>query len=98
MLGCKVEDVLMGRIAQKRAALYAAGQRRGAIRDIAPWGDETADVEAPVGMEILDDPIVALHRGQWLPDVSQMGDPIRTGTGRPEMPDELARGHHTRGQ
>lgn len=94
MLGGKVQDRLMGRIAQKRTALDTALQRGGAIRDGTPLGHETTHVEAPVGMEMIDDPIVALHHRPLLNDGGQRGGPIRTGAGRAEMPDELARWHH----
>src|SRR3954471_5569655 len=98
MLGGKVENMLMGWIAQKRAALYAALQRLGTIRHVTPLGDELADGETPVGIEVIDDPIVTCHRRQLLHDVGQMGGPIRTGAGLPEIPDEMARWHHKRGQ
>jgi len=98
MLGRKVEHMLMGRIAQKRAALDAALQRGGAIRDVTPLGDETTNVEAPMGIEIVDHPIVPLHRGELLDDMGQMRGPIRTGTSLAEIPHELSRWNHERGQ
>lgn len=98
MLGCKVEDMLMGRIAQKRASLHAAVQGLGEGRDATPLGDKTTDLEAPVGIEIVDHPIVALHGGLLLPDIGQMSSPISTGTGLTEIPHEVARRNHERGQ
>src|SRR6266487_3105201 len=91
MLGREVEDMLMGRIAQERSSLHVAPQGLGEVRDVTPLGDAPADLEAPVGIEIVDHPIVALHRGQLLHDVGQMGCPIRTGTGLTEIPHELSR-------
>lgn len=98
MLGREVEDLLMGRIAQERAALHAAVSGLGEGRDVTPLGDEPADRKAPGGLERIDHPIIALHRGQLLHDVGQMGSPIRTGTGLTEMPHELSRRDHEGGQ
>lgn len=98
MLRGKVKNMLMGQIAQERAARYTALQPLRAIRELAPVGDETADIEAPVGIEVIDDPLVALHRGEVWHDVGQMGCPIYTGAGLPEMPNEMTRRHDKRGQ
>jgi hypothetical protein len=69
MLGRKVEHMRMGRIAQERPALCAAVQGLGGEGELTPLGHETADLKAPVGIEIVDDPIVALHCGQLVHDV-----------------------------
>jgi len=98
MLGRKVEDMLMGRIAQERAALHAALQGLRAVWDVTPVGDEPADRKAPVGIEIINHPIIALHRRQLLHDVHEMGGPIRTGAGLPKIPYELARRDDEGGQ
>ena len=98
MLRGKVEDMRVGRITQERAALHAALQGLRALGDVAPLGDEPADLQAPVGIEIIDHPIIALHRGQLLHDVPQMGGPIHTGAGLPEMPHKLARRDDEGGQ
>ena len=98
MLGRKVKDMLMGRIAEERTPLGASMQGLRDKGDRTPLGHETADLEAPVGIEIIDHPIIALHRGQLLHDVPQMGGPIHTGAGLPEMPHKLARRDDEGGQ
>jgi len=98
MLGRKVKHMLMGRIAQERPALHTAAQGLGEVRDVTPLGHEPADLKAPMGIEIVDHPIVTLHRGELVHDVGQMGGPIRTGTGLAEIPQELPRWDHKRGQ
>ncbi len=98
MLRGKVEDMLMGWIAQERAALHTALQGLGAVGDVTPLGDEPTDLEAPMGIESIDYPIIALHRGQLLHDVRQMGCPIYTGAGLPEMPHKLTRRDDEGGQ
>ena len=94
MLGRKVKHMRMGRIAQERPALHAAAQRLGEVRDVTPLGHEPADRKAPMGIEIVDHPIVPLHGGELVHNVGQMGGPIRTGTGLAEIPHKLPRGDH----
>ena len=61
MLGRKVHPMRMGRIAEERPPLCAAGQSLGGAGDRTPWGHETADIQTPRGRESIDDPSVALH-------------------------------------
>ena len=63
MLGGKVKHMLMGRIAQERPALRTAAQGLGEVRDVTPLGHELAELKAPMGIEIVDHPIVSQHRG-----------------------------------
>jgi hypothetical protein len=98
MLGRKVQDMLMGRIAEERTPLGASMQGLRDKGDRTPLGHETADLEAPVGIEIIDHPIVALHSGQLAYDVGQMYGPICAGAGLAQMPHELSRRHHEGGQ
>ena len=94
MLRWKVTHMFMGRITEERAPLGASVQGLGGEGERTPWGHETADLETPMGIEIIDDPIVALHSGQLAYDVGQMCGPIRTGAGLAQMPHEVSRRHH----
>ena len=98
MLGRKVEDMLMGRIAQECAALHAAPQSLRAVGNVTPLSAAPADLKAPVGIESINHPIIALHRRELLDDVREMGGPIRTGARLAEMPHELARRDDAGGQ
>lgn len=98
MRGREVEDMRVDRITQEGAALHAALQGLRAGGDVAPLGDEPADLKAPVGLEIIDHPILALPRRQLLHDVREMGGPIRTGTRLAEIPHQLARRDDEGGQ
>ena len=98
MLGRKVQDMLMGRIAEERPPRSASLQGLGDTGDRTPWGYETADVETPVGIELIHHPIVALHSGQLADDVGQMRGPICTGAGLAQMPPEVSRWPHEGGQ
>ena len=98
LLGGKVQDRPMGRIAAERAPLEASLQVRGEKGDRTPVGHATADRETPVGIEIIHPPSVALHRGQWVDDMGQRGGPIRTGTGLAQMPHAVSCRPHAGGQ
>ena len=98
MLRRKVKDMLMGRITQESASLAPALQGLGSKRELTPCCDQATHIQAPVGIEIIDHPIVALHRGQLVHHVRQMGRPIRTGAGLAQMPHELACRYHEGGQ
>ena len=92
MFGGKVEDMPMGRIAQKGTPLHTAVQVFGHKGYMAPLGAQTADLEAPVGIEIIHYPVVALHSGELLDDVGQMGGEVLTGARLAQIPDDLPRG------
>lgn len=98
MLGRKVQDMLMGRITQEGASLDPALQGLGSKGEITPRRDQATHVEAPVGIEVIDHPIVALHRGQLVDHVGQMGSPICTGARLAQIPDDLTRGDDERSE
>src|SRR4030095_11887292 len=97
MFGSKVEDMCMGRIAQEGTPLYAAAQVLRHTGHVAPLGDHTANLEAPVGLEILHHPVVALHGRELLDDVGQMRGEVLTGARLAQMPDDVSRGDDKRG-
>ena len=49
----KVEHMLMVRITQEGTPLYPAAQILGNTGHVAPLGDQPADLQAPVGIEII---------------------------------------------
>jgi hypothetical protein len=61
MFGRKVEHMLMARITQERPPLHTSTQGLGNKGHLAPPSDQPADIEAPVGVEIINDPVVASH-------------------------------------
>ena len=97
MFGGKVEDMLMGRIAQESAPLHTSAQVLRHKGHLAPLGDQTADREAPMGIEIIHHPIVALHSGELLDDGGQMRGEVLTGARLAQIPDDLTRGDDKRG-
>ena len=97
MFGCEVKDMLMARITQECTALHPSAQVLGNKGHLAPLGHHPTDVETPVGVEVIDHPIVTLHLGQLRDDIGQVGGEIGTGTCWPQIPYDLPRGHHKRG-
>ena len=61
VFGGEMKHVPVRRITQKRPAFCLPGQLLGLKGHLAPPGHEAADLQAPVGVEIVHDPIVALH-------------------------------------
>ena len=92
-----MEDMLMGRIAQERAPLYTSAQGLGNTRDTAPLGDQAADVEAPVGIEVIHHPVIALHLGQLVDNRGQMGGKIGAGARLVQILHDLPCGNNKRG-
>src|SRR4051812_18774200 len=82
--------MLMGRIAQEGTPLSTAVQVLRYTGHVTPLGDQTADLEAPVGIEIIHHPIVALHSGKLLDDGGHMRGEVLTGARRTQIPDDLA--------
>ena len=97
MFGGKVKDMFMGRITQAGASLDTALQRLGGKRGITPRCDQAAEFQAPVRIEIIDHPVVALHSGELLDDVGQMRGEVLTSARLAQIPDDLTGGDDKRG-
>ncbi len=52
--------MLMARIAQERPPLDTAAEVFGNKGHLAHMGDQAADIEAPVGVEIVNHPVVTI--------------------------------------
>lgn len=85
----KMEHMPMARIAQESLSLPAAAQVLGHIRDLTPLRHAATDREAPMGIEIIDHPIVAPHSGQLSHNVLQMRGKIGAGAGLPDVPHDV---------
>src|SRR3989442_5468248 len=97
LLGGEMKDVWVGWITQECPPLHPTLQCLGNKGQLAPGGDEATYLQAPVGIEVIDDPIIALHRGQLAHDLGQMGRKILAGPGATEMAHQLPCWHHERG-
>ena len=76
---------------------HAAAQVLGDKGPLAPLRHDTADGETPVGVEGLRHSVVPLPVRQWRDDRGQMGGQIGPGTCLAQMPPDLTRWHHKRG-
>ena len=76
----------LDRAGRPGAARPAQGLGQG---DLAPLRHHTADVKAPVGIEIIHHPIVTVHVWQLLDHIGQMAGEIGTGAGLAQMPHDL---------
>ena len=97
VFGGKVEDMLMGRIAQEGPPLSTAMQFLRHKGHVAPVGDAPTDLQAPVGIEIVYHPVIALHIGELLDDGGQMRGEVLTGARLAQIPDDVSRGDDKRG-
>jgi len=97
MFGGEVEHMLMAWIAEEGPSLHASAQVLGHQGHLAPLGHQTAQVEAPVGIEIIHHPVVPVHLGQLGDHMAQMGDKISAGARLAQVPQDLTRGHHKGG-
>jgi hypothetical protein len=97
MFGRKVEDMLMAWIAQECSALHTLAQVLGHQGPLAPLSHHTADVKAPVGIEMIHHPVIPVHVWQLLDDMDEMGGEIGTGAGRAQIPNDLPRRYDKRG-
>ena len=97
VFGGQVEDMLLGRITQEGTPLHPAVPVLRHTGHVAPLGDQPADREAPVGMEMIHHPVVALHSGEWLDDVGQRRGAVLTGARLAQMPHDVTRGDDQRG-
>ena len=96
MFGRKVEHMLMARITQERPPLHTSTQGLSNKGHLAPLSDQTADIEAPVGIEIINYPVVASHIWQLVDNMGQMGGEIGTGARRAHIPHDVPRWYHKR--
>jgi hypothetical protein len=98
MCGRTMAHRLMGWSAQTCPSLPPLAEVLGYTGPIAPASHQAADVETPMGSEILHHPVIALHIGELLDHGGQMGGTIGTGTSLAQSPPDLTRGHHKRGE
>ena len=97
MFGRKMEHMLVHRITQERPPLGPLAQCLGNERHAAPLRDQAADVEAPVGIEVVHHPVVTVHIGQLVDHIGQMGGKIGAGARLAQIPHDVARGDDKRG-
>jgi len=97
VLGREVQDVFMRRVCQKGASLRAGAQVALVARQPIQACQEFANVQTPMRVQIIENPMEALVVGELRRDLGQMSGEIHAGACDAQIPDDLARGDDKRG-
>jgi len=90
MFGGEVKNVFVFGISQESAALAAGAQIALVKRQSAQAGDEFANVQTPMRVQVVHDPMEALVLGELPGDVVQMGGKVLAGARHAQIPNDLA--------
>jgi hypothetical protein len=93
-----MEHMPMGGITEESPPLCTTGQVFGHRGDVAPRGDPTAHIKTPVGIQVIDDPVIALHGGELGDHRAEMPRKILAGACWATVPEDLARRHDKGGE
>jgi len=96
VLGREVEDMLVIGIGQEGASLFAVAQFFLVERQAVEFRQEFANLQAPMGIQVIEDPMAALVVGKLRRDMSQMGGEIDAGACHAQVPHDLASGDDKR--
>ena len=96
MLRRAMQDMAMSGVAQKGPALWSLLQCMGLKGHCAPVGHQAADVQTPMGIQVVHHPVITRHAGQVVIRLFEMGYEIGGGAGRPDAPRNLAGGDSQR--
>src|SRR5712691_2495550 len=89
----EMKDMAVAWITQKGSALHAFFELLRLTGHLAPPSHQATDVQTPVGVQVVHDPIITFHAWQVLISPLEMGHEIGGLTGGTDGPSELARGH-----
>ena len=93
----EMEHMLVGRIRQKGSPLFACLQDRRIEGDVAQLSDDTADFQAPVGIEVIQHPVKALGLREPLGHEIQVCREVHTGPGGSQIANEFTSRYDKRG-
>lgn len=97
VFGREVEDMLVIGIGQERAPLLAGAQVFLVEWQAVELRQEFANLEAPMGVQVVEDPMAALAVGELRGDMGQMGGEIDAGARHAQVPHDFAGGDDERG-
>jgi hypothetical protein len=97
MLGREVKNMLVIGIGQEGASLLTGAQVFLVERQVVEVREEFANLQAPVGVQVVEDPVTALLVRELRRDMSQMGGEIDAGACHAQVPHDLAGGDDERG-
>src|SRR5208282_382148 len=90
----EMEHMLVGRVRQKASPLFSCLQDRRFERDVAQLSDDTADFQAPVGIEVIQHPVKALDLRELPGHVIQVCRKVHTGPSRSQVANEFTSRYH----
>lgn len=93
----KVKRMLVGRVSQKRLSLLPCLQVRRHEGDVAQLGHDAADLQAPMGIEVIQNPVKPGDLREPSSDVTQVSGEVHTGAGWPQVTDDFTGGYDERG-
>ena len=85
----EMEDMLVGRVCQEGTPLLTCLQEGRQEGNIAQLGYNPTDIETPMGVEIIQDPVKSFDLGEPPGHVTQVGREVHAGSGRPQIADDL---------
>src|SRR4030095_14709380 len=91
-----MEDMAVAWITQEGPALHTFFELCRFKGHLAPPRHQATDVQTPVGVEVVHDPIITFHVGQGLRRPLEMRHEIGGLPGGPKGPSDVARGHGPR--
>jgi hypothetical protein len=86
----------VGRVTEKGPALPPLFEVVWLKRDFTPAGHQTTDLQTPVGVQVVHDPIIAFHPGEESIGAFEMGHKVRYLAGLTDAPGDLTRSHGQR--
>ena len=93
----KVEHMLVGRVSQKCSPLLACFQVSRNEGHVAQFGHDATDFQAPMSVQVIQDPVEALDLRKLPCDMTQVSGKVHTGAGRPQVADDFTGGYDERG-
>ena len=96
MLRGEMKDMTVAWSTEKGSALPTLFQLVRLKGDLTPPRHQAADVQTPVGVQVIHHPIIALHTWSALLRLFEMPHKIRRLAGGPHGPGQLACGHRQR--
>jgi len=92
-----MEHMFVSRIREKGFSLPACLQLCRDERDLAHFGHDTANVQAPVSIQVIQDPVKPFDFREPADHIAQVSREVDTGTGRPQVTDDFTGRYDKRG-
>ncbi len=97
VLGREMKNMLVLGIGQEVASLFAVAQVFLVKGQAVEFCQEFANLQAPMGVQVVENPMAALEVGKSRRDMGQMGGEIDAGASHAQVPNDLAGGDDERG-